>query len=133
MGKLAQILIGLVPAVLWALMSLMILAPPRLLDEPAWQVLAAWVGVAGLIWAIVGPAPRWRWVVIGFLAVGVAAMLWRFGAPVLLSLTGSGASGGVSPLSLYFLLGPIAVALFNIVALARARPSNTSLERAGER
>ena len=149
MRRSAQILFGVLPAMITAFMALAILTLPRDIASgwlSLWLIPAAWLGVAGLIWATVGVKGNMRWVVIGLLAIGMVAMLWKLAPLLLSSVLWAVTSGGVPVVHqrtllylvqlivrLWLIGGPLVIGTMQIHQLLRAgRPSNSSLERTGE-
>jgi hypothetical protein len=116
-------------------MSMLTLAAPEI--ESPLYALAALLGTIGLTWAILGVEGGHRWVVVMLLGIGIAAFAWRFTLPVVDSLQSVMSSSlewrkvfGLL-LSVWFVLGPLVVGVFQIFRLVRdtAGSPNKSLER----
>jgi hypothetical protein len=131
-----QALIALPPAFLLCGVSLLTLAAPQI--ESPFYALAAFMGTIGLTWAILGVEGAQRWIVIPLLSVGVSAVAWRLVWPLIDSVRPSqNFHFGDIPwmlLTIWFVLGPVTVGIFQIGKLIReaVRSPNTSLERTRE-
>jgi hypothetical protein len=130
-----QALIALPPAFLLCGMSMLTLALPTL--ESPLYALAACMGTVGLTWALLGVGAGKRWIVITLLSVGVSAVAWRLAPPVIDSFRATPLLRGDRPngimwllLSVWLVMGPLAVGIFQIVTLFRdaVRSSRKSLD-----